>query len=135
MPAANANAIRAFFDGYFESWNAHDKDAFLDAWHAIATDVCAEDPVATALRSGWDECVTGPWDLMNASVKMTPEELLVCGSEAALVIRIDATLEEQTITSRSIEVFGFRDDGSVLMRTWWEPQGDVFEEFAQGPAR
>jgi SnoaL-like protein len=129
----SGDEIRRFFDRYFAAWNDHDKEGFLDAWHSVANDVSAEDPVGTPSRRGWEECVTGPWDLMNAVVTMTPEHLLVCANEAAAVIRIDALVDGQTVTSRSIEVFRFGDDGSVLMRTWWEPQGEMFAEYAQGP--
>jgi len=121
MPAANADEIRRFFERYFESWNAHDKDGFLDAWHAVATDVYAEDPEGRLLRSGWDECVIRPWDLMNASVKMSPEEVVVRATEAALVLRVEATIDEQVVISRSTETFHFQEDGRVVIRTSWAP--------------
>jgi hypothetical protein len=82
MGTATEKDIRRFFDRYFATWNDHDKDAFLEAWRAIASDVSAEDPVGTPLRRGWEECVIGPWDLMNSVVTMNPEHLFVCGNEA-----------------------------------------------------
>ena len=120
MPAASDDEIRQFFERYFTTWNSHDKDGFLDAWHAVASDVCAEDPEGRLLRSGWEECVTAPWDLMNASVKMTPEAVLVRAHEAAIVIHVEVTIDEHAVVSRSTETFRFHEDGRVVIRTSWE---------------
>jgi hypothetical protein len=49
------------------------------------------------------------------------------------VIRIDTVVDDKAVTGRSVEVFRFDDDGSVLMRTWWEPEGEMLEEYAKGP--
>ena len=32
----------------------------------------------------------------------------------------------------SIETMRIEEDGSVLLRTWWEPQGEMLEGYAAG---
>jgi hypothetical protein len=90
-----------------------------------------EDPIGAPIRSGWDEMV-GAWDLMNDTVTMTLEHLIVCGREVAFVVRNDVMIDGQAVTGFSIETMRIEDDGSVLLRNWWEPQGEMMENWAAG---
>ena len=133
MPVQNPDEIRAFYDRYFRTWNEHDREGFIQNWKNFATDVSAEDPIGAPIRRGWDEVVVGPWDLMNATVTMNLEQLIVCGREAAFVVRNDVVIDGETVTAVSIETMRIEDDGSVMLRNWWEPQGEMLESYAAGP--
>jgi SnoaL-like domain len=132
MTVPNAEEIRAFYDRYFRTWNEHDRDGFIENWKSFVTDVTAEDPVGTPLKRGFDEIVIGAWDLMNTSVSMHLEELIVCGSEAAMVVRNEVTIGDEHVSARAIEIHRFADDGSVHLRNWWEAQGEMLEGYAAG---
>ena len=71
---------------------------------------------------------------MNDTVSMHLEELIVCGNEAAMVVRNDVVLGDASVIARSIETMRYAEDGSVLLRNWWEPQGDMLESYAKGEA-
>lgn len=132
MAVPSADQIREFYDRYFRTWNEHDREGFIENWKSFVTDVAAEDPVGTPLKRGFDEIVIGPWDLMNATISMHLEELIVCGNEAAMVVRNEITLGDERVTGRSIETMRYADDGSVLLRNWWEAQGEMLEAYAEG---
>jgi hypothetical protein len=87
--------------------------------------VSAEDPVGSPIRGGWDEVALGPWDLMNDSIAMTLKELVICGREVAFVIENKG----DSFSVVSIETIRFDEDGSVSIRTYWEPQGEVLESY------
>ena len=132
MAVPSADQIREFYDRYFRTWNEHDREGFIENWKGFVTDVTAEDPVGMPPKRGFDEVVIGPWDLMNATISMHLEELIVCGNEAAMVVRNEITLGDDRITGRSIETMRYADDGSVLLRNWWEAQGEMLEGYAAG---
>jgi hypothetical protein len=132
MTIPSADDIRKFYDTYFRTWNDHDRDGFIENWKNFVTDVTAEDPVGLPLKRGFDEIVVGAWDLMNTSVSMHLEELIVCGSEAAMVVRNEVTIGGELVTARSIETMRYAEDGSVHLRNWWEAQGEMLEGYAAG---
>jgi hypothetical protein len=100
----------------------------------FVADVSAEDPIGAPLRRGFQEVVIGPWDLMNDTVSMHLEDLIVCGNEAAMVVRSDVAMGDASVTARSIETMRYADDGSVLLRNWWEPHREMLESYANGEA-
>jgi len=126
MAIPSAQEIRDFYSRYFETWNNHNREGFIQNWRNLVNDVSAEDPVGTPLRKGFDQIVIGPWDLMNPTI--------ICGSEAAMVVRNEITADDQVVVLRSIETMRYFEDGSVLLRNWWEPQGEMLESFASGDA-
>jgi hypothetical protein len=73
---------------------------------------------------------------MNESVSMHLEELIVCGNEAAMVVRNEVTIGGEAVTGRSIETMRYADDGTVMLRNWWEADGygDMIESYAKGEA-
>jgi hypothetical protein len=123
--------IREFYERYFRTWNEHDKEGFIDNWKSFATNLAMEDPVGAPVRSGWDGVVDA-WDLMNDTITMTLEHLIVCGREAAFVVRNDGIIDGEAFSGISIETMRIEDDGSVLLRNWWEPQGEMLEGWAAG---
>ena len=134
LAAPSPEEIRRFYDRYFQTWNDHDREGFIQLWKDFVTDVSAEDPVGAPPRRGFEEVVVGPWDLMNSTVSMHLEELIVCGNEAAMVVRNEVAIGADTVTGHSIETMRYADDGSVLLRNWWEPQGDMLDSYAKGEA-
>jgi hypothetical protein len=132
MTIPSADEIRHPYDTYFHTWNEHDREGFIENWKGFVTDVTAEDPVGTPLKHGFGEIVIGAWDLMNASVSMYLEELIIGGSKAAMVVRNEVTIGDEHTTGRSIETMRDADDGSVLLRNWWEAQGEMLESCAAG---
>ena len=63
---------------------------------------------------------------MNDTITMTLKELAICGSEVAFVIENAG----DSFSVVSIETMRFEDDGSVSIRTYWEPQGEMLEDYA-----
>ena len=108
MAVPSPDQIREFYDRYFRTWNEHDREGFIENWKSFVTDVTAEDPIGTPLKRGFDEIVIGAWDLMNSSVSMYLEELIVCGNEAAMVVRNEFTLGDEHVTGRGIETMRSR---------------------------
>jgi len=132
MAVPSADEIRGFYKRYFSTWNEHDREGFLRNWQSFATSVTAEDPVGTPLKSGWDAVAMDAWDLMNDSITMNLEQLIVCGSEAAFVVRNEGVLGGEPFNGVSIETMRIEEDGSVLLRTWWEAEGAMLEGWAAG---
>lgn len=113
-------SVREFFARYETTWNASDREGFLDNWKSIATDMALEDPVGSPIRRGWDAAALGPWDLFNAAVTMSLQHLVVCGDEVAFVAKWDARSGSEVSTGVSIETLKFETDGAVLVRVFAE---------------
>jgi hypothetical protein len=131
MTVPSPDEIRRFIERYFRCWNEHDKDGFMATWKSFATDICMEDPIGAPTRRGWD-VLSAAWDLMNATLTMNVERLILCAREAAFVVRGEFLIDGSPTTIYSIETMRMEEDGSVLLRTWWEPQGEMLEGYAAG---
>jgi len=112
--------VREFLARYETTWNASDREGFLHNWKSIATDMALEDPVGSPIRRGWDAAALGPWDLFNAAVSMSLQQLVVCGDEVAFVAKWDARSGSEVSSGVSIETLKFETDGAVLVRVFAE---------------
>jgi hypothetical protein len=119
MPTPSADEIRRFYDHYFEAWNAHDRDGFLRNWTEFVTDISAEEPVGSPIRRGFEEVVGDSWDASNSMVTMKLHDLIICGSEAAMVMSNEVTVGEEQLTVRLVQTIHYNDDGSVHLRNWF----------------
>jgi hypothetical protein len=88
--------------------------------------------VGAPIRTGFDEVVVGPWDLMNETSRMTLEELIVSGAEPAMIVESEVTIDGQKIQGQSIETLLFSEDGSIHLRNYWQAQGEMLESYAAG---
>ena len=89
-----------------------------------------EDPVGTPVKRGWD-VMSEVWDASpNADWKVSIEKFYVCASTGAAVIRNVGHVEGVPTVIESIEIYEFRDDGSLHTKTFWElADGNVYAQW------
>jgi len=112
--------VRAAVDAYVAAYMANERDAFLDAF---ADDGVIEDPVGTPAHEGRD--ARGAfWDTVHQlTERMTfdVKDVVVCGSEAAMVFRIHAGTADAGIVLDAVDIFEVDDDGKISsMRAYWD---------------
>ena len=112
--------VQAAVDAYVAAYTADDRDAFLDAF---ADDGVIEDPVGTPAHAGRD--ARGAfWDTVHQlTERMTfdVKDVVVCGSEAAMVFRIHAGTADAGIVLDAVDIFQVDDDGKIAsMRAYWD---------------
>src|SRR5437899_2088145 len=113
MSAPSAAEIRNAVERHVELWNAGDKEAWLAHWKRIVPGEITMDAVGTPLKRGWDT-MAEVWDASpNADWKLAIGMLYVCGSTGAAVIRNSGAVNGQPTLIESIEIYQFRDDGSL----------------------
>ena len=131
MAAPTADEIRAALEQHVALWNAGDKEAWLAAWKAVVPgEVSMEDPVGTPVKRGWD-VMAEVWDASpNADWKLSILKLYVCASTGAAIIRNEGSVAGTPTVIESIEVYEFRDDGSLHTKTFWElAQGNEYAQW------
>ncbi|MDB6061260.1 MAG: hypothetical protein JWM78_1363 [Verrucomicrobiaceae bacterium] len=120
MAAATPEQIRDFFHLQIELWNAQNIDAFLAAFHAIATGgFRVEDPVGSANKDGWP--VLEELCRVYKGWHMEIINFIVNGKHAAAHIKNTGVFDGKPITAHSIETYVFEDDGSMLARYYHPP--------------
>jgi hypothetical protein len=132
MPAPTADEIRKMMDRHCELWNAGDKEAWLAEWQAfLPGGVEMEDPVGTPVKRGW-EMMAEVWDASpNADWKLSVERLVVCGNEAAAIIRNAGSINGTPLVIESIEIYQYGDDRSCYTKTFWEiGEGNPYGEWS-----
>jgi steroid delta-isomerase len=112
--------VQAAVDAYVAAYMANDRDAFLDAF---ADDGVIEDPVGTPAHAGRD--ARGAfWDTVHQlTERMTfdVKDVVVCGSEAAMVFRIHAGTADAGIVLDAVDIFQVDDGGKIAsMRAYWD---------------
>jgi steroid Delta-isomerase len=112
--------VQAAVDAYVASYMENDRDAFLDAF---ADDGVIEDPVGTPSHAGRD--ARGAfWDTVHQlTERMTfdVKDVVVCGSEAAMVFRIHAGTAGAGVVLDAVDIFQVDDDGKIAsMRAYWD---------------
>lgn len=112
--------VQAAVDAYVAAYTADDRDAFLDAF---ADDGVIEDPVGSPAHTGRD--ARGAfWDTVHQlTERMTfdVKDVVVCGSEAAMVFRIHAGTADAGIVLDAVDIFQVDDDGKIAsMRAYWD---------------
>ena len=131
MPIPNKAQLQQFAKDYVALWNAGDKEGWIRNWRAVGPgEFRMLDPVGTPEKHGFKQCCEDSWDLFNARVKFKHHDdiVLVCGNELAWALENHITVDGKTRTATSIETFRFEEDGSVVIRTWYEvPDRDATE--------
>ena len=131
MPIPSKAQLMQFAKDYVALWNAGDREAWLRNWRSVCTgEYRMLDPVGTPEKRGFKACCEDPWELFNGRVefKHLNDIVLVNGNELAWVLENRITTDGKTITGVSIETFRFEEDGSVVIRTWYEvPDRDPTE--------
>jgi steroid delta-isomerase len=112
--------VQAAVDAYVAAYMANDRDAFLDAF---ADDGVIEDPVGTPAHQGRD--ARGAfWDTVHQlteRMSFDVKDVVVCGSEAAMVFRIHAGTADAGIVLDAVDIFQVDDDGRISsMRAYWD---------------
>lgn len=115
--------LRDWAAEYVALWNAGDKEAWVANWRKVAPgDFRMLDPVGTPEKRGFQECALDPWDLFQPKVRFKIADgcLFVCANEVAWLLENEITVDGRTFIGRSIETYRFEEDGSVVVRTWYD---------------
>lgn len=144
MATPTREQLLQWAERYVALWNAGDKQGWIRNWRSIAPgEFRMQDPVGTPEKQGFEACASQPFDLFQPTVKfqIAKGTLFVCGNEVAWLMENHATLEGRHAVHHSIETYRFEPDGSVLIRTWYDPPqqdaplGDLFEQYLPGRGR
>ena len=102
-------------------WNAGDKEAWINSWRTICKgDLFMHDPVGTELKSGFKTCQSDTYDTFQPLIDMEMVTVKVNGNEMAWVIESHLQSDEELIKAISIETFHWRNDGSFLIKTYYD---------------
>ncbi len=112
--------VQAAVDAYVGAYKENDKAAFLGAF---ADNGVIEDPVGTAPHAGRD-ARSAFWDMVHqltAQISFDVKDVVVCGSEAAMVFRIHAGNADAGVVIDAVDIFQVDDDGKIAsMRAFWD---------------
>ena len=120
--AATPDQIRATVNAYFDRFNAHDREGYLDLYAPTAT---LEDPVGSEVRTG-RASIGEFWDAvqsMTENVTLVPVgEPCIAAGEGAFKFTIVNVLGGDTYVMDAIDVMTFDDAGAITsMRAFWDP--------------
>jgi steroid delta-isomerase len=112
--------VQAAVDAYVAAYMSNDRDAFLDAF---ADGGVIEDPVGSPAHTGRD--ARGAfWDTVHqltAQMTFDVKDVIVCGSQAAMVFRIHAGTADAGIVIDAVDIFEVDDEGKIAsMRAYWD---------------
>jgi hypothetical protein len=112
--------LERFIRRWYELWNQQDKDGWLRHWRDTAPgEPTLEDPVGTPIKRGW-ELAGELWDRSGPDHPVVHiEQLIVGGSEAAVVARNKGTYKGEPLVIPSVDIWRFNDDGSSVARSFW----------------
>jgi steroid Delta-isomerase len=112
--------VQAAVDAYVAAYGKNDRDAFLDAF---ADDGVIVDPVGTPPHAG-REARGAFWDTvhqMTERMMFDVKDVVVCGSEAAMVFRVHAGTGDTEMVMDVVDIFEVDDDGKISsMRAYWD---------------
>jgi steroid Delta-isomerase len=112
--------VQAAVEAYVAAYQTNDRNAFLDAF---AIDGVIVDPVGTPPHAG-REARGAFWDTVHQlTERMTfdVKDVVVCGSEAAMVFGIHASTGDAGIVLDAVDIFEVDDDGKISsMRAYWD---------------
>lgn len=113
-----------------ELWNAGKKDEWIASWRTIVhTDqVVMFDPVGTEAKTGFDHFTDHAWNLFQSLLKMYLFKVHVNGNEMAWVIECHFGAGENVVVTHSIETFRWCEDGTFLIKTYYEMPENVGEK-------
>jgi steroid Delta-isomerase len=112
--------VQTAVDAYVAAYAKNDRDAFLDAF---ADGGVIIDPVGTPPHAG-REARGAFWDnvhQLTEKIVFDVKDVVVCGSEAAMVFRIHAGTGDAGIVIDAVDIFEVDDDGKIAsMRAYWD---------------
>jgi steroid Delta-isomerase len=112
--------VQTAVDAYVAAYAKNDRDAFLDAF---ADGGVIIDPVGTPPHAG-REARGAFWDnvhQLTEKIVFDVKDVVVCGSEAAMVFRIHAGTGDTGIMIDAVDIFEIDDDGKIAsMRAYWD---------------
>ena len=112
--------VQAAVDAYVAAYVKNDRDAFRDAF---AEDGVIEDPVGTPPHTG-REARGAFWDTVHQlteRITFDVKDVVVCGSEAAMVFGIHAGSADAGMVIDAVDVFRVDDEGKIAsMRAYWD---------------
>jgi steroid delta-isomerase len=117
MPTADD--MQAISDAYIDAYKRNDKDAVLALFRE---DAIFEDPVGQPPHLG-HEGIAAFWDQSHAmaSIELHRKDLIICGSEMAMVFEVHATIGDNTMILDAIDVFVVGDDGKISsLKAYWD---------------
>ena len=113
-------AIRATVDAYVSAYAANDRAAFLTLW---APDGKLEDPVGTPAHQGL-EALGAFWDSTREladRIVLKPQTITVAGSEAAMVMEINAHIGDGGMVLQAVDIMECNDAGQLQsVRAFWD---------------
>jgi steroid Delta-isomerase len=116
----SVDQVQAAVDAYVAAYAKNDRDAFLDAF---ADGGVIIDPVGTPPHAG-REARGAFWDnvhQLTEKIVFDVKDVVVCGSEAAMVFRIHAGTGDAGIVIDAVDIFEVDDDGKIAsMRAYWD---------------
>ena len=117
---ASPEQVQAAVESYVAAYQTNDRDAFLDVF---ATDGVIVDPVGTPPHAG-REARGAFWDTVHQlTERMTfdVKDVVVCGSEAAMVFGIHASTGDAGILLDAVDIFEVDENGKISsMRAYWD---------------
>ncbi len=131
MAAPTREQLEIWAEGYAALWNAGDKQAWIANWKAVAPgDFQMLDPVGTPPRRGFQTCCADAWDMFQPLMRLEVAEgtRFICGNEVAWLMRNHTVVDGEAHVMLSIDNYRFGDDGSVEVRTWYDPPTDADDE-------
>lgn len=112
--------VRAVVESYVEASNRDDKQAVLALF---APDAVWHDPVGAPPHVGHDG-VGAFFDqarTMADRLEMRIRDVIVCGSEAAALLEIEATIGDGGMILDVVETFELDEEGRIrLMKAYWD---------------
>jgi steroid Delta-isomerase len=116
--------VRSVVDAYVDSYRRNDRQGCLDLF---APDAVWHDPVGApphlhheGIGAFWDQARS-----MADSIELVPNNVIVCGDQAAMVFEIHVTLggpdAPSTMVMDAVEIFTVNDEGLIAeLRAYWD---------------
>ena len=120
MTDSETDKVRGVIHRYIEASNANDREAVLGlfAANAIWYDPVGQPPHVG--RDGIAEFFDQTRTLADR-IEMRPNDIIVCGREAAMIFEIHATIGESTVIMDGVETFDVGRDGLITgMKAYWD---------------
>ena len=117
---ATPEQVRAAAEAYITAVNANDKQGFLSQF---APDAVWFDPVGQPPHVG-TEGISAFFDQTRSladHIEMKLLDVIVCGTEAAMVLEIHATIGESVMIMDCVETVEFDDESKIArMKAYWD---------------
>jgi steroid delta-isomerase len=119
--AVAVDTVRSVVDAYVAAQNEGDKAAVVALF---APDGEFHDPVGTPPHVG-HEAIGAFFDQVRTMARafaLAPKDIIVCGSEAAMVFEIHVTIDDTTsMIIDGVEIFALDEQGRIAsLRAYWD---------------